>query len=127
MYRIDLLPKEIQYIITLYKSAHGYVKLCNGKNKRGALIPANYMAREDVEDTILRNGIYASNAYMSVSVFYSNNNARKDNIAAVMCIPIDIDFKFTDDAGNLMDPLEVWDRLKQQIIQSGIFFQCRLT
>ena len=122
MYRIKLLPNEIQYIIKLYKSAHGFVKLWNGRNKRGALIPANYMTREDVVDTILRNGIYASNAYMSVSVFYRNNNARKDNIAAVMCIPIDIDFKFTDDAGNLMDPLEVWNRLKQQIIQSGILF-----
>ena len=96
MYTIKLQDHDVQYINELYKSAHGYVKIWNGKKRSGAFIPANYMCKANVEDTIIRNGIYNSNAYMSVSVFRSRKNARKDNIAAVMCIPIDIDFTFTD-------------------------------
>lgn len=120
MYAIRLQDQDVQYINELYKSSHGYVKIWNGKNRGGAFIPANYMCRNDVEDTIIRNGIYNSNAYMSVSVFKNRKNARKNNIAAVMCIPIDIDFTFTDNKGNLVDPLTVWDKLTQDLLDSQV-------
>ena len=60
MYAIRLQDQDVQYINELYKSSHGYVKIWNGKNRGGAFIPANYMCRNDVEDTIIRNGIYNS-------------------------------------------------------------------
>lgn len=123
MANLGFTSTENQYISDFYgQKAAGFLKIWGGKNKTGVFPYGKTFCNEHAKDILKIDKLPSSNLFMSVSTFYGKKKATIDNIRSVQCIPIDIDYKFKDKRGDLLDPLVVWDMLQKDIINKRIFF-----
>lgn len=123
MAKLSLTKSDMEYINEFYgKDVAGFLKLWGGNNKSGIFPYGKTFCDEHVSEIFRMDKLPTSNLYMSVSTFYGKKKATVDNIRSVQCIPIDIDFQFTDKYGELLDPLKVWQMFQKDLIEKQVFF-----
>lgn len=120
--KIRLTSQEKSFMEDLYAGGHCYIKLMDGKNRTGIFPHQASMKGPHLEDILNSKYLSHKNLMCSISSYYEKGHATVDNIHAVNCIPIDVDFQFTDKKGNLLPALEVWKMLQKDIIDKCCFF-----
>lgn len=121
-YRIRLTDSETVYVNEFYQDARGYAKIMCGHNRKGNFVPAKALVGSDAEKFLNGYHLDAQNTMMSMSTFRSKGSATVKNIVNVCCLALDVDFELTDANGELLHPLDAFNRFAADCAEQDCYF-----
>lgn len=114
--------KEREFFRMLASDTNGYFKIHCGHNRKGNFVPASALCTKKAEKYVTGIKLDDQNKMITQSTYRTKGSACMDNINTVCCLAIDVDHEFRDDNGELLEPLDVWNRFCWSCAERDLYF-----
>lgn len=120
--KISLTDIQKEYCTDLYGSVCGFVKMMCGHNRYGIYTPAAALSGDSAEKYMNSTHLDRQNMMMSMSTFRKKGHATLNNILAVCCLAVDVDYLFQEENGEPMEPMKVYRQIAKDCLEREFWF-----